>query len=249
MNKTILTAAGPHMMPVLENFSLPSFEQFGRRNDYDVTVIRHQNDSLMRKDSLAVAARWQKMKLIKDALATYDIVLWLDADVILQRFDEDPLLYLEEDHYQGLVLHHVPAENRVNPNTGVWLLRREARTFNFLDKIESIGLPEGRWADQGAVMRALDWECGDEHYSGARYPSDDRQLDGVAWLPTGWNQPYTLNRPNPEAYEGRPLVSHPHAVHFMSMTIKDRMKEMDTFNHAHPIEKRNGYHGAYALCS
>jgi hypothetical protein len=88
-------------------------------------------------------------------------------------------------------------------------------------------MPAGRWADQGAILQALGWVRGDENYHGARMPLRKNEfVKGTTWLPTGWNQPYCENRPNPEAYVGRPTVENPNALHFMAMTIEDRMQAM-----------------------
>lgn len=227
LKKVLVTAAGPNMMPILQNYSLPTFKKFADAHDYKVKVIELPSDSLARKDSQAKNARWQKMAILRDALTTNDIAVWLDADILIRRFDDDVASHLKETDYQGFVLHDVPAENRINPNTGVWVMRNTSKAFDFLDAVESEGIPEGRWADQGAVMKALGWTMGDDRYFGARVPkSGSSFMEGTAWLPIGWNQPYCDNRPNPEAYIGRPTVKDPHALHFMAMTIEERMQVM-----------------------
>lgn len=227
IKKVLVTAAGPNMMPVLQNHSLPTFKKFADKQGYDIRVTELPSDSLARKDPQAKNARWQKMAILRDALATNDIAVWLDADILIRRFDEDIADHLAETDYQGLVLHKVPAENRINPNTGVWVMRNTSKAFDFLNAVESVGMPEGRWADQGAVMKALGWTMGDDRYSGARMPDKGTSfMEGTAWLPIGWNQPYCDNRPNPAAYVGRPTVKDPHALHFMAMTIQERMQVM-----------------------
>lgn len=225
--KTLITAAGPNMMPILEQFSLPRFERFAQEHSYDLEVTELSDDSLARKDDRAKEARWQKISLLKKALGNSALVVWFDADVLIKRFDEDIADNLSESSYQGLVLHNVPAENRINPNTGVWVMRQCTESFDFLDEVEQVGMISSRWADQAAVMSVLGWPMGDERHHGTYMPTESNDfLLGTGWLPTGWNQPYCENRPNPEAYIGRPLVDDPHAIHFMAMTIEDRMTYM-----------------------
>lgn len=215
------------MLPLLHKYSLPTFEKFANNNGYIVEVVELPRDDLARKSKEAREARWQKMSIMRNALERNDLAVWFDADVMICRYDEDIAGHLQESDYQGFVLHDVPAENRINPNTGVWVMKNTEKSFRFLDEIERIGMPEGRWADQGAVMRALGWINGDDRYFGARMPAEGTDfMTGTGWLPTGWNQPYCENRPNPEAYVGRPLVANPHAVHFMAMTIQERMQTM-----------------------
>lgn len=226
--KVLITAAGPNMVPVLERFSLPAFQRFAEQQGYDVHAEVLPEDSLARKDGKAKDARWQKIPLIRKFLGEYGTAAWFDADVVIRRYTDDIARHLGSNAFQGLVLHHVPAEDRINPNTGVWVFNNSPEAFDFLDTVEEIGMPDGRWADQGAVMRALGWECGDERYHGARIPKDgSRFMAGTTWLPTDWNEPYCgEGRPNPEAYVGRPQAVDPHAIHFMAMTIEDRMKYM-----------------------
>lgn len=222
--KTLVTAAGPNMMSVLEEFSLPTFERFAQEHRYDVEVTELYDDSLARKDAQAKEARWQKINIVRKALSNSALVVWLDADVLIKRFDEDIADNLSEVSYQGLVLHDVPAENRINPNTGVWVMRQCVESFDFLDAVEEVGMISNRWADQAAVMQALGWPMGDERHHGTYMPTESNKfLRGTDWLPTSWNQPYCENRPNPEAYVGRPVVERPNALHFMAMTIEDRM--------------------------
>lgn len=227
--KTIVTTAGPRMFPVLSRFSLESFQRFADVHGYTVKVTLLESDDIARKSEAAKRARWEKIHIIREALMLNDVVVWFDADVIICRTDVDILHSLGPSDYQGLVLHSVPAEHRVNPNTGVWVLRNSEKAFRFLDAVEAVGMPQGRWSDQGAVLRALGWSLGDERYYGAHMPEVPTEfMVGTSWLPIGWNQPHCENRSNPEAYIGRPLVEDPYAIHFMAMTIEDRLKYMGT---------------------
>lgn len=236
MKKTLVTAAGPNMMPILDRFSLPTFERFADRHGYQIHVEELLTDDTARKSDAAKAARWQKVGLMRRILEANDVAVWFDADVLICRSDTDIASHIKPGYFQGLVLHSVPAENRVNPNTGVWAMRNSSQAFAFLDAVDAVGMPKGRWADQGAVMGALGWERGDDRYHGARMPEKvNAFLAGTTWLPIGWNQPYCENRPNPEAYEGRPLVEDPNALHFMAMTIDERKLVMGSVLSQLPI--------------
>lgn len=221
MRKTLITAAGPNMASVLADISLPSFSSFAARHGYAVRVKHVTEDDADRLSILAKHVRWQKLSFIRSALAESDIVVWFDADVLICRTDTDILDCLGAHDYQGLVLHAITSENRVNPNTGVWLMRNTPKAFDFLDAVSAIGMPEGRWADQGAVMRALGWVLGDANYHGARMPHASTEfIQGTTWLPVGWNQPYL------EKYAGPGRASNPFAIHFMGMSVHDRLSRM-----------------------
>jgi hypothetical protein len=171
--------------------------------------------------------------LLRAALAEFPVALWLDADVLLTRCDEDPVSHLHPQHFQALVLEHVPHEHRLNPNTGVWLIRSSPMAFEFLDAIEAAGPQVGPWADQGAVLRVLGWDRGDESYQWARPGLGSPFLSATSWLPPGWNQPYLGERIDEDlfngtaaSYVGRPSVPDPHALHFMGMTPAARVRHM-----------------------
>src|SRR6266508_2488042 len=56
---------------------------------------------------------------------------------------------------------------------------------------------------------------------------------GTSWLPPGWNQPYLDGRTDEDGYNSsarsyadRPVVSHPHALHFMGLSPAARYRHM-----------------------
>ena len=231
----VVTAAGPNMRRVLHECSLPTFRRFADRWGYDVRAVDLELDGAAADES-AQRAKWAKVPLLREALAEFPIALWLDADVLVMRTDEDVAVHLHPDHFQALVLEHVPDEHRVNPNTGVWLMRSCRQAFDFLDAVEGAGQQPGPWADQGAVLDALGWCRGDDAYHWARPGPGSPFLAGTSWLPPGWNQPHVDDRTtencynsSPESYATRPTVRHPHALHFMGMTAQARADHMATY--------------------
>jgi hypothetical protein len=229
--RLIVTAAGPLMRPVLDECALPSFRRYAARWGYDVHAERLPADGTA-ADAAAQQAKWAKITLLRDALQTYDLVLWLDADILVLRDDEDVAVHLHPRAFQALVLEQVPSEHRLNPNTGVWVLRAVPATA-FLDAVLAAGPQPGPWADQGAVLLALGWDRGDERYHWARPGLGSDFLAGTSWLPPGWNQPYVAGRTAAESYNSdaasyadRPTVPRPHALHFMGMTPSARLRHM-----------------------
>jgi len=226
-SKLILTAAGPSMHSLLFDLSLPTFRNYGRRWGYDVRAVELEVDGAA-ADSHAQAAKWSKIGLLRKALMEYELVLWLDADVLLLRDDEDIAVHLRSTDLHALALEHVPMEHRINPNTGVWLLRGPD-SLKLLDAIENAGRQPGPWADQGAVLAALGWDRGDDKYRWARPGQGNHFLASTSWLPTGWNQPFIGPRNDSDSYNSaadsyadRPVVPAPHALHFMGLTPQAR---------------------------
>lgn len=228
----VVTAAGPTMRTVLHEFALPTFRRLADRWGYDVHAVDVQVDGEGASES-AQAAKWLKVSLLRQALRDYPMALWLDADVLVMRTDEDIADHLHPDHFQALALEHVPFEHRVNPNTGVWLMRSCAESFSFLDAVLAAGRQPGPWSDQGAVLAALGWRRGDDQYHWAGPGLGSPFLLRTSWLPTGWNQPYldgrtaeTCYNSSPESYATRPQVPRPNALHFMGMTAMARSSHM-----------------------
>lgn len=229
--RVLVTAAGPNMRRVLHELSLPTFARYARRWGFDLQVADLAVDGSA-ADPAAQGAKWAKVGLLQQALRDYRMVLWVDADVLLLREDEDVADHLHPDHFQALAIEQVPAEHRINPNTGVWLLRGPTAA-EFLTTVDRAGHQPGPWADQGAVLAALGWDRGDSQYRWARPGRGNPFLDGTSWLPTGWNQPWTGERTGPDSfnsradsYRDRPTVEDPHALHFMGLTPDARHRHM-----------------------
>jgi hypothetical protein len=225
-NKAIVTAAGPNMWPMLEEFALPTFEAYGEAQGYQVVTEKHTTDGRGYENS-ARAARWAKFGLLREALEVYETAVWLDADIIVCRTDDDIAQHVRPNNFQGFVLEQVPAERRINPNSGVWVMHQSDIAFDFLKAAEEVGIQPGPWTDQGAILKVLGWDRGDEKYHGARPGAGSPYLQQTAWLPVGWNQVYLGPRTrNPDAYVGRPSVPEPYAIHFMGMETTERHKAM-----------------------
>ncbi len=230
----IVTAAGPQMSRVLHELALPSFMQYADCWGWTVEATDLVTDGVG-ADAAAQRAKWCKIGLLRAALERHPMVLWLDADVLLTRGDEDILDHLHPAAFQALALEQVPHEHRVNPNTGVWLLRSGPRALAFLDAVQPAGPQPGPWSDQGAVLAALQWDRGDEQYRWAGPGPGNAHVAGTSWLPPGWNQPYLGGRVDTDlfnstvrSYDDRPQVRSPHALHFMGMSPAARYLHMAT---------------------
>jgi hypothetical protein len=231
-SRAIVTAAGPRMRDVLHDLALPTVQRYAELWSWQVLAEDLPVDG-SDADAAAQQAKWAKLRLLRSALSTHDLVLWIDADVLVLRDDEDIARHLHPAHFQALALEHVPAEHRVNPNTGVWLMRSCPQAFAFLDAVEAAGQQPGPWADQGAVLAALGWDRGDASYHWARPGAGSPFLDGTSWLPPGWNQPYLEQREDADcfnsrasSYVDRPRVLDPHALHFKGMSPAARYRAM-----------------------
>lgn len=217
------------MAPLLKH-SLPTFQRYGEAQGYDVVAEQIEQDSDQWHSENGRSARWAKLGIIRRALKNSDVTAWFDADMVICRDDEDISDYLRAGSFQALTIEQVPSERRVNPNTGVWVMRHCAEAFDFLDAVEEAGPQPGPWMDQGAVLKILGWERGDENYHGARPGLGNEYLRNTSWLPVGWNQPFVDRPDGEEVWSTRPIERSPRAVHFQGMRdIDERAAAMATF--------------------
>ena len=173
MRKAIATYGLGPMAPLLD-VALPTFAAYAQMHGYDLFVPSGRQFAGMNRP-----LAWGKVSLIASLLRSgYDAVLWLDADVVVVRYDRDILADLPEDKPIGMVVHHT-GDGAV-PNTGVWLVRAAA-----CDLVESLWPLDGFrrsdcWWEQAALIAALG---GDPDATPVATPP------GPAWgeLPYEWN--------------------------------------------------------------
>lgn len=220
--KAIVTAAGPRMWRLLERYALPTFWRFADRFAYDVLPSLLDDDGESDDRRATNGARWAKLPLLREALESYDIVVWLDADVMIRRFDDDIAAHLAPEKFQAFALEQVPQDRRINPNTGVWVMRGGRQAISFLNTVERAGQQRGPWADQAAVMKVLGWDRGGCLYQGAGPGPGSSFLRGTAWLPPSWNQLYAVPGEDAAGVHAVLRVNEPHALHFAGMGLDER---------------------------
>src|SRR3954465_11591205 len=84
----VVTAAGPQMRPTLPELAPPSFRRWAGKHGWAVAAHDLAADGMAADDG-AQLAKWAKVGLLRDALRNYSLALWIDADVLLMRTDED----------------------------------------------------------------------------------------------------------------------------------------------------------------
>lgn len=164
---------GPHAE--LLQIAAPGFARYAAAHDYDLFIPR---SGFFGDKDRERPPSWWKLPLIHHLITQgYDAVLWIDADVVIRRFDKD---IAEDcgDQPMHMVVHHT--NDGAVPNCGVWYLRRDflpvsARLWNRDGFRRSAG-----WWEQAAV---IDFLGGDPDATPVSVP------DGPLWgqLPYEWN--------------------------------------------------------------
>ncbi len=127
-----------------------SFRPYAARHGYEL-VLRTQAVDPTRP------APWSKIALLRGLAADYDLLLWLDADLVIVDRSLDIACELEDDRFLYLV-EHATKEGRM-PNSGVMLLRGGEQTIAFLDDVYAQeDLIRHRWWENAAICRLLGYQ-------------------------------------------------------------------------------------------
>jgi galactosyl transferase GMA12/MNN10 family len=193
--------SGPH--EALLEISRPTFAAFAERHGYELITSPE-----------TVAARppaWAKVPMVREALGTYDLVLWIDADAVIVDGSRDIADGFEANRFLALVRH---GERQV-PNTGVMVDRVwAAKRF--------VHHP---WWENAALLDALGYDLpGELEPSRLRRLMARRRrfglarpaasLAGVQFLPLEWNSVY-LDR-----------ADSPRIVHCVGVPVSQRARDM-----------------------
>lgn len=204
MLKCLTTFAfGPH--EELLDVALPTFWRYAKTHDYDLYIPRH--NAIRRFEQIdGRCVSWLKVLVLSSLLDTYDVVLWLDADVAILRHDRD-IVDDAPDKPMGMVVHHTP-DGHV-PNCGVWLVRKSAKVF--LD---------GLWPHNGFRRSACWWEQASVIHCLGGDPDSPNDV-GVPAGPLWGELPYEWN---PHGMDARGVPADARCFH--ATTFPDRAGEM-----------------------
>lgn len=174
-HKVITTFAFGSQRSLLD-VCLPTFARYAEIHGYDLYVPAES--SLATPTPGSRPYPWGKIPLILSLLERgYDTVLWLDADVVVRRYDKDILVDASPSPINVTV--HRTGDGAV-PNTGVWIVRNTALDFlRSLWALDSFRR-SSCWWEQAAVISALG---GDPDAASVSVP------EGPLWseLPYEWN--------------------------------------------------------------
>lgn len=127
-----------------------SFRPYAQRHGYDLHLHTQSADT-------SRPAHWTKIRILRDLIDRYELVVWLDSDLVITDGRKDIARELESDCFLYLV-EHAYNDERV-PNTGVMMLRSGQTAARFLEDAWSLDQHLGHeWAEQGAIMELLGYD-------------------------------------------------------------------------------------------
>lgn len=146
MRKAIVSlGAGPQTR--LLRLAVRSFRPYAKRHGYDLELRTEILDASRPASS-------SKIALLRELAGRYDVLLWLDADLVIVDRSLDIASELEEGRFLYLA-EHATKEGQM-PNAGVMMLRGGERTVAFLNDVYAQeDLVDHRWWDNAAICRLL----------------------------------------------------------------------------------------------
>ena len=203
--KKVLTSFGFGNQTNLLTVSCPTFFKYSQKHNYDIFI---PNENFFSEKTKERHYSWWKIELISKLFEKYDRILWIDADVVICRFEEDIMNDLSDDSHVGMVVHKTNIG--YVPNCGVWVLDKKCMDwFTDLWNYDNLPRSDGFW-EQDAMLYKLGFNTGTNNII---MPST---------FPIPWSQLNYLWNPHVHDYRGIPKdLKFFHATMF-----QDRLKVM-----------------------
>jgi hypothetical protein len=212
--------SGPH--EALLEISRATFAAYAQRHGYELIT---STESDPRRPPA-----WAKVPMLREALDSFELVLWIDADAVIVDGSEDIAGELDPERFLGLVRHG----GLQVPNTGVMLLRAGDRARDLLDQTwRATRLIHHPWWENAALLEALGYDLpgalepglrGRLHRLTARVRGREPRpfaparrspfMAGTQFLPLEWNSVY-LDR-----------ADTPRIVHCVGVPVEQRARDM-----------------------
>jgi hypothetical protein len=170
MKKLIISFALNSDFCDMLGIALPTFYKYAVKYDYDLWIPSYEE---VKRTCSALGwdyerpTSWLKVPLIKKALEDYDVVLWIDCDVVVLNNSPDISSFIGSDNLQGFVVHRDKYEGYV-PNCGVWILTKLAKEYlsNIWNQNQFINHP---WWEQRANLYLMNWQTKSHNQSLTEY--------------------------------------------------------------------------------
>lgn len=176
--KKVITSFGVGEHSRLLALAVPTFYLYANNHNYDLFL---PGNNFFSDKSKAYAPAWWKLDVIEYLLNMYDQVLWIDADVIICRFEEDISSQINDQYDFGAVVHETPDGQIVN--SGVWLLNKTSLKWLSSLKKYNYFKRSSCWWEQAALLHLLGMNPDDDNITlPTKFDIRWKQLDYI-WNP------------------------------------------------------------------
>lgn len=150
MSGRVIASLGAGPQESLLRLARRTIEPYAERHGYELSLHTQVMDS-------SRPAPWSKIRILRELVERYELVVWLDADLVIVDARVDIASELEEGRFLYLVEHR--HSDWSMPNTGVMMLRGGAEAARFLDETWSLErYVDHRWWENAAVCELLGYE-------------------------------------------------------------------------------------------
>ena len=173
--------------------SSATFKDYASRFNYELE-LHYQRSQNQRP------AAWGKIELIKNLLALYDLVLWIDADAIFVNTSGGDIADEIESNKPIYLVQHRIAREKI-PNTGVLMLLKSSISFKLLDDIwNSTQFIEHPWWENAALIYLLGYKIDWPGYEIKPTFSEENSpyLPYIKFLDKKWNSIFADPADRPE---------------------------------------------------
>jgi hypothetical protein len=212
--------SGPH--EALLEISRPTFAAYAERHGYELIASTEGDPGR--------PPAWAKVPMLQEALGSYELVLWIDADAVIVDGTRDIADEVDPDRFLGLVRH---GERQV-PNTGVMVWRAGDRAAELLDRVWAARrFVHHPWWENAALLDALGYDL-----PGALEPGLRGRGQRLAARVTG-REPRRFGRARPSPFaEGTQFLplewnsvylhpaDRPRIVHCLGVPVEQRVRDM-----------------------
>ena len=148
--KKVITSFGINEHRDLLALSIPTLYLYSQNHKYDLFI---PNDSFFSLETKVMPPSWWKLDIIEYLFQSYDQVLWIDADVLICRFDQDISNDIDMNSDFGVVVHETP-DGQI-PNCGVWFLNKSCLSWLLKLKNHKNFKRSSCWWEQASLMYML----------------------------------------------------------------------------------------------
>lgn len=211
MKKLILSGYSGDLYKNMSDMTYPLIEKYARKYNADSKLIEFINKER--------PVSWQKIPAIKNELDKYDLVLWIDADIVIVNHSENIFDNILEDKIQYLVQHYV--DNFVVPNAGMWMLKKDM--LEYLDSIwNNNKYINHSWWEQASLLELMGFKV--ENYR-TNLINKTTLYEKTQFLEQKWNH-------HPHDIKG---VKYPNFVHVTMYS--DRLKIIENIINIFNLER------------
>lgn len=185
MRSLILTGWIGDLHTAMARHTVPLMSAYAQRYGHDFRTLTLEDHDR--------PASWSKLPALHAALRTYDVVVWLDVDVVISWPGADIIAELRPGTCQAVV-EHLTECGRV-PNCGVWVVTRDIKPT--LERAWIVGseFSNHPWWEQAAIMRLMGYVV--EPGPHGKLDSPTTLYDQTTFLPPVWNHhPRDINKPD-----------------------------------------------------